>query len=66
MKDRSEKLLKFTTKEKLGLEIGPYIHSLAIKIEGYNVKILDVFTDEELINRSGKDCHLNESETSRI
>ena len=34
--------------------------------EGYNVKILDVFTDEELINRSRSDCHLNESDTSRI
>ena len=64
--DRKKYLLKYITKEKLGLEIGPYIHPLASKREGYNVKILDVFTDEELINRSGNDCHLNESDTSRI
>ena len=47
---RKKYLLKYITKEKLGLEIGPYIHPLASKREGYNVKILDVFTDEELIN----------------
>ena len=66
MKDRSERLLKYISKEKLGLEIGPYINPLASKREGFNVKILDVFTDEELISRSKNDCHLNESDTLRI
>ena len=66
MKDRCENLLKYITKEKVGLEIGPYINPLVSKKEGYNVKILDVFTYEELIRRSKDDCHLNDSDTLRI
>ena len=49
MNDRRENYLKYISKEKLGLEIGPYIHPLVSKREGYNVKILDVSTDEKLL-----------------
>ena len=66
MKDCSERLLNYTTKEKFSLEIDPFIHPLANKREGYNVKIWDVFTDEGLIIHLWKNCHLNESDTTRF
>jgi hypothetical protein len=47
MENRSENLLKFVNKNDKGLEIGPYINPIASKSDGYDIKILDVFSADE-------------------
>lgn len=66
MTNRVENLLKFVNKNKEGLEIGPYINPIAPRSKGYNVKILDVFSTDELKDRASKDPLLSEFEARRI
>ena len=58
--DRRALLLKYVTKEKIGLEIGPYVNPLAPKSEGYDVRVLDVFDQKTLIRRASKDPYLDQ------
>ena len=45
--DRHTEILKFVTKEKRGIEIGPWHSPLAPKTEGYNCLSLDVYDATE-------------------
>ena len=52
---RKEKILARIGKQDKGLEIAPYHSPLAARSEGYNVRILDVFDQEELKSRALRD-----------
>jgi hypothetical protein len=41
--DRRDAILKYTTKEQRGIEIGPWFNPIASKREGYRCLVLDVF-----------------------
>ena len=53
--DRREQILKHVTKDKKGLEIGPWFAPLAPKREGYNCLSLDVFDTETLRKKAEQD-----------
>jgi SAM-dependent methyltransferase len=53
--DRREQILKHVTKDKKGLEIGPWFAPLAPKREGYNCLSLDVFDTETLRQKAEGD-----------
>ena len=55
--DRKNYLLKYIDRSKLGIEVGSYIHLTVSKKEVFNVKIPNVFTANDLINRS-ENCTL--------
>ena len=55
--DRKNYLLKCIDRSKLGIEVGSYIHLTVSKKEVFNVKIPNVFTAYDLINRS-ENCTL--------
>lgn len=52
---RKEKILARIGKQDKGLEIAPYHSPLAARSEGYNVRILDVFDQDELKSRALRD-----------
>ena len=52
---RKEKILARISKQDKGLEIAPYHSPLAARSEGYNVRILDVFDQDELKGRALSD-----------
>jgi hypothetical protein len=50
-----------TTPQHLGLEIGPYFAPIFPKKDGWNVRSVDVFTSEELIERAKLDPSIGEN-----
>lgn len=53
--NRFEVLRKYISKDKLGIEIGPWNQPIAPKRQGYNCLVLDVFDTETLIARAKTD-----------
>src|SRR5271156_5510936 len=53
--DRREQILKHVTKDKKGIEIGPWFRPLAPKREGYNSLSFDVFDMEALRKKAEQD-----------
>lgn len=58
MKKRREEILKYASKEKRGIEIGPWFAPLAPKREGYSCLSLDVFDRETLLATASKDPNI--------
>lgn len=56
--DRRDAILKYTTKEQRGIEIGPWFNPIAPKREGYRCLVLDVFDSETLRERAAKDPNI--------
>lgn len=56
--DRRSEVTKFVTREKTGIEIGPWFQPLAPKREGYNCWSLDVFELETLRQRAKDDPYV--------
>ena len=61
MMDRREQILKHVTKDKKGVEIGPWFAPLAPKREGYNCLSLDVFDKETLRKKAEQDSTIPKS-----
>jgi Methyltransferase domain len=53
--DRFQELTKYVTKNKLGIEIGPWHSPIAPKREGYNCLVLDVFDTKTLRTKAKGD-----------
>jgi SAM-dependent methyltransferase len=53
--DRRDVVLKYTTKEQRGIEIGPWFNPIAPKRDGYKCLVLDVFDSETLRRRAVED-----------
>ena len=51
-------MLRFIEKKHLGIEIAPWINSLASKAKGYNCLTLDVFDKERLISNALSDPNI--------
>jgi SAM-dependent methyltransferase len=63
--DRQAEILKNITKEKRGIEVGPWHSPLAPRQEGYNCLVLDVFDTETLKVNAKRDPFIaNEKITS--
>jgi hypothetical protein len=56
--DRRESILKYTTKEQCGIEIGPWFNPIAPKREGYKCLSLDVFDLQTLRKRAADDPNI--------
>ena len=56
--DRRNAILKYTTKEQRGIEIGPWFNPIASKREGYRCLVLDVFDLETLRKRAADDPNI--------
>jgi SAM-dependent methyltransferase len=56
--DRRDAILKYTTKEQRGIEIGPWFNPIASKREGYRCLVLDVFDSETLRKRAADDPNI--------
>jgi SAM-dependent methyltransferase len=55
---RQDAILKYTTKEQSGIEIGPWFNPIAPKREGYRCLSLDVFDSETLRKRAIDDPNI--------
>ena len=53
--DRLQELRRGATKEKAGLEVGPFFRPICPKKKGFNVTTLDVFSRDQLIKNYAKD-----------
>lgn len=56
--DRRDAILKYITRNKRGLEIGPWFNPIAPKREGYRCLVLDVFNSETLRKRAVDDPNI--------
>jgi SAM-dependent methyltransferase len=56
--NRNEKLLKYVSKDGLGMEVGPSFNPIAPKKDGYNVQIIDHMSREQLTEKY-RDHHVN-------
>ncbi len=65
-KARSDRLLKYISKENYGIEVAPYFNPIASKSDGYNVMILDVFDTKTLIEKAKKDSNIIDEGISEI
>lgn len=50
--DRIQELRTYASKDKIGVEIGPWYYPAAPKREGYNCLVLDIFDTETLLARA--------------
>jgi SAM-dependent methyltransferase len=57
--NRNQKILKYITKEMVGIEVAPYHNPLAPKSQGFNSIVLDIYTREELQSRAKSDMDFN-------
>lgn len=53
--NRNQKILKYITKEMVGIEVAPYHNPLAAKSDGFNSIVLDIYTKDELCERAKSD-----------
>lgn len=53
--DRLQELRRGASKEKAGLEVGPFFRPICPKKKGFNVTTLDVFSRDQLIKNYAKD-----------
>ena len=56
--DRRSAILKYTTKEQRGIEVGPWFNPIASKRDGYRCLVLDVFDSETLRKRAAGDPNI--------
>ena len=56
--DRRDAILKYISKDDLGIEIGPWFNPIAPKRDGYNCLVLDVFDTSGLRNRALADSSI--------
>jgi hypothetical protein len=56
--DRREAILKYTTKEQRGIEIGPWYNPIASKRDGYRCLVFDVFDSKTLRKRAIDDPNI--------
>ena len=56
--DRRDHLLKYVSKQSLGIEVGPWISPIAPKREGYNCLVLDVFDTYNLKKKAADDPNI--------
>jgi len=56
--NRTKELLRFVSKDALGVEIAPYFNPLTPKSEGYNCRIVDVFGEQELRAKAKDDPNI--------
>jgi SAM-dependent methyltransferase len=64
--DRRTELLKHITKEKEGIEIGPFFNPLVPRRDGFNSISLDVFTRDELRRRAINDPGIDSVKAENI
>ena len=64
--DRREQILKHTTKDQKGIEIGPWFAPLAPEREGYNCLSFDVFKTEDLRRIAERDPNVDNSRIASI
>jgi len=64
--NRKDFLLKYTSKESSGLEIGPSHNPTASKSAGYNVEIIDHTTKEGLIEKYQNDASVDTSKIEDV
>lgn len=57
--NRNQKILKYITKEMVGIEVAPYHNPLAAKSDGFNSIVLDIYTKDELCERANSDNDFN-------
>jgi SAM-dependent methyltransferase len=55
MVKRNKTLLRGITRDMLGLEIAPWLAPIASKRDGYNIKTLDIFDRQTLLERAAAD-----------
>ncbi|MFM9849369.1 MAG: methyltransferase domain-containing protein [Hyphomicrobiaceae bacterium] len=63
---RERQLLKYVTRTKRGIEVGPYVNPLVPKRQGYDVITMDVFDAEQLRRKASSDPEIPEAVISRI
>lgn len=56
--DRYRELTKYVTKEKIGIEIGPWFSPIAPKCDGYQCLALDIFDFETLKEKAKVDLFI--------
>src|SRR4051812_21528373 len=64
--DRRDAILKYATKQQLGIEIGPWFNPIAAKRDGYRCLPLDVFDAETLRKRAADDPNISEAAAAMI
>ena len=64
--DRQAEMLKHITKEKRGIEVGPWFSPLAPKRKGYNCLSLDIFDAEKLVEIAKRDPLVPDDEIPSI
>lgn len=64
--DRKKELLRFISKEALGIEIAPYFNPLTPKSKGFNCRIVDVFDENELRSRAKDDPNIPNERVGEI
>lgn len=63
---RHEELLRFISKEALGIEIAPYFNPLTPKSKGYNCRVVDVFGEDDLRAKADKDPMIPDARIGEI
>ncbi len=64
--NRTQELLRFVSKDRMGLEIAPYFNPLTPKSAGFRCESLDVFDTARLRQNAAKDPSLSEADRERI
>jgi predicted SAM-dependent methyltransferase len=63
---RERQLLKYVTRTKRGIEVGPYVNPLVPKGQGYDVVTMDVFDADQLTRKASSDPEIPKTVISRI
>jgi len=64
--DRRNEILKYISKDQLGIEIGPYHSPLTPKRQGYNCLVMDVFDGQTIRARAAENPALSDDKRSAI
>lgn len=64
--NRKKELLRFVSKDALGVEIAPYFNPLTPKREGFNCRIVDVFGETDLRAKATKDPNIPAARVDEI
>ncbi|MEM6577250.1 MAG: methyltransferase domain-containing protein [Pseudomonadota bacterium] len=64
--NRNKELLRFISKDALGVEIAPYFNPLTPKSGGYNCRIVDVFNEVDLRGKAEVDPNIPNERVNEI
>ncbi|MEL6375619.1 MAG: methyltransferase domain-containing protein [Pseudomonadota bacterium] len=63
---RQKELLRFVSKDAVGIEIAPYFNPLASKADGYKCLIIDIFDEDQLRANAKSDPNIPDARVSEI